>query len=184
MTFSKKQKLNTHSSTESELVGIDDLLGDIMWGLYVLEAQGYPIEHKILLQDNKSIILLSATNCKMSSSRRTKHINNRFFLVKDKIDRGELKVQCEPTTRMWSDVLTKPKQGIVFYELRGYFMNCPTNYDNDLEWRNMHPSLLPKDEDKQDLSEKDQKTIRKAVTILLFCRSVKQKTTTRSMMSR
>jgi hypothetical protein len=181
MSFSKKQKLNTRSSTESELVGIDDALGDIMWGLYFLEAQGYPID--ILLQDNKSTILL-AKNGKMSSSRRTKHINNRYYLVKDKIDRGELEVRYEPTGKMWCDILTKPKQGIAFYEFRSHIMNCPINYDDDLERRNTHESLLPKEEGKQDLSEKDRDTIRKAVTMLLVSRSMKRKTTTRSSLHR
>ena len=76
MSMSKAQKLNTGSSTKSELVGVHDCLPDILWGKYFLEAQGHVIDHNILLQDNKSTILL-ATNGKMSSSRKTKHIRHR-----------------------------------------------------------------------------------------------------------
>ena len=36
----KKQKLNTRSSTESELVGVDDLMPMVLWRRYFLEAQG------------------------------------------------------------------------------------------------------------------------------------------------
>ena len=32
MSMSKAQKLNTGSSTESELVGVHDALPDILWG--------------------------------------------------------------------------------------------------------------------------------------------------------
>ena len=77
MSMSKAQKLNTGSSTESELVGVHDALPDILWGKYFLEAQGHKIDHNVLLQDNKSTILL-ATNGKMSSLKKTKHIRHRF----------------------------------------------------------------------------------------------------------
>ena len=92
MSFLHRHKLNARSSTEAELIRIDDALPYIMWGLYFIEAQGYEVTHNILYQDNKSTILL-AQNGRWSSSKRTKHINSRFFLVKDKIDRGELEVE-------------------------------------------------------------------------------------------
>ena len=41
MSVSWRQKLNTGSSTEAELVGIDDAL--IMWSLYFIQAQGYEV---------------------------------------------------------------------------------------------------------------------------------------------
>ena len=87
VSMSKVQKLNTGSSTESELVGVYDCLPDILWGKYFLEAQGHVIDHNILLQDNKLAILL-VTNGKMSSSRKTKHIRHRFFLIKDRVESG------------------------------------------------------------------------------------------------
>ena len=41
MSGSWRQKLNTGSSTEAELVGIDDDIKSIMWGLYFIKEQGY-----------------------------------------------------------------------------------------------------------------------------------------------
>ena len=58
MSMSKAQKLNTGSSTESELVGVHDYLPDILWGKYFLEDQGHIIDHNVLLQDNELTILL------------------------------------------------------------------------------------------------------------------------------
>ena len=78
MRFSRGHKLNGRSSTEAELIGIDDAIPSMMWGKYFIEAQVYTIEHNILFQDNKSTILLT-TNGKMSSSKRMKHINTDFF---------------------------------------------------------------------------------------------------------
>jgi hypothetical protein len=79
---SLKQKLNTRSSTEAELVGTDDLMGTIIWTNYFLEAQGYTCHDTIIYQDNKSAILLEK-NGKKSSSKRMKHINIRYFFITD-----------------------------------------------------------------------------------------------------
>ena len=92
MSMSKAQKLNTGSSTESELVGVHDCLPNILWGKCFLGAQGHVIDRNILLQDNKLTILL-ATNGKMSSSQKTKHIRNRFFLIKDRVESGDVEIQ-------------------------------------------------------------------------------------------
>jgi hypothetical protein len=65
---SAKQKLNTRSSTESELVGVDDMMPIIVWSCYFLMAQGYGVTQNLLLQDNKSSTLLEK-NGKASSSK-------------------------------------------------------------------------------------------------------------------
>ena len=57
-SVSTKQKLNTRSSTESELVGVDDMMPIILWTHYFLLSQGYGVVENLLLQDNRSSILL------------------------------------------------------------------------------------------------------------------------------
>ena len=59
---SRKQKLNSRSSTEAELIGVDDAITQVLWTKQFMEAQGYPIEKKILYQDNKSSISLDVTS--------------------------------------------------------------------------------------------------------------------------
>ena len=127
MSMSRAHKLNTKSSTEAELVGVYDALPDILWGKYFIEAQGHVIDHNVLLQDNKSTILL-ATNGMMSSSKKTKHIRHRFFLIKDRVESGDVEIKYEPTGSMWSDIHTKPKQGSVFSKILGTFIKCPLNF--------------------------------------------------------
>ena len=68
--LSKKQKLNTRSSTEAELVGADDIATQIFWTKHFMEAQGYMIEDNILHQDNKSTILLQRMGGKAPGSGR------------------------------------------------------------------------------------------------------------------
>jgi hypothetical protein len=79
---STKQKLNTRSSTEIEIVGADYFMLAICWTHYFMKAQGYDAKDNIFFQDNKSSILLEK-NGKASSSKRTKHINIRYFFFTD-----------------------------------------------------------------------------------------------------
>ena len=76
----------------------------------------------ILHQDNQSSILL-AKNGRLSSSKRTKHIDVRYFFVTDRIKNKELRVEFCPTEQMMADFFTKPLQGRLFYQLRDLIMN-------------------------------------------------------------
>ena len=64
---STRHKINTKSSTEAELVAIDDVMPLILWTQYFLEAQGYEVHENTVFQDNQSTILLER-NGKRSSS--------------------------------------------------------------------------------------------------------------------
>ena len=120
---STKQKLNTRSSTESELVGVDDMMPSILWTRYFLKAQGYKVNDNIVFQDNKSTMLLER-NGKASSSKRTKHINVRYFLITDRISKGEVRVEWCPTAEMVMDFMTKPLQGSTFKRFRDLIMGA------------------------------------------------------------
>jgi hypothetical protein len=58
MGMSKKQKSNTRSSTECELVGTDDAMLQVMRTRYFIEAQAFGIDDSILTQDNPRTMLL------------------------------------------------------------------------------------------------------------------------------
>jgi hypothetical protein len=70
LSYSWKQKINTKSSTEAELVGVDDSLEYILWARYFMIEQGYDMDQSLLYQDNMSAILLK-TNGRASSSKQT-----------------------------------------------------------------------------------------------------------------
>jgi hypothetical protein len=42
-TISTKQKVNTRSSAEAELVSVNDIISKVMWTKAFLEGQGYKI---------------------------------------------------------------------------------------------------------------------------------------------
>jgi hypothetical protein len=121
VSMSRKQKLNTRSSTEAELVGPDDLSTLILWTRLFMEAQGYEIHKNILFQDNKSTILLEQ-NGKKSSSKRTRALNIRYFFLTDQIEKGNLIVEYCPTTEMVADYFSKPLQGKLFQKFRKSIM--------------------------------------------------------------
>jgi hypothetical protein len=71
---STRQKLNTKSSTEAELVAMDDVMPQVLWTRNFLMDQGYAVTDNIVHQDNQSAILMEK-NGRASSGKRTRHIN-------------------------------------------------------------------------------------------------------------
>ena len=124
---SLRQKQNGRSSTDNEIYSIDDFIGQIMYTVFFMEAQGYSIKNNTLLQDNHSTIRLTK-NGRLSSGKRTKHLDVKIFFATDVIKRGLMNVEYCPTEEMWADVLTKPLQGKAFRVMRSRLMNMPEDY--------------------------------------------------------
>ena len=121
---STKQKLNTRSSTETEVVAVDDCMPQVLWTRYFMEAQGYKVKDNIVYQDNMSAMLLEK-NGRASSSKRTRHINIRYFFITDRIKAKEIRVEYCPSKDLIADFFTKPLQGQLFYKLRAFILNLP-----------------------------------------------------------
>ena len=121
LSKSTKQRLNTLSSTEAELVGTYNMMLEILWTKYFLDAQGYDYGATVVYQDNLSAMLLEK-NGKMSSTKRTKHINMRYVLIHDCWKRGELEIKHCSTDDMVADFLTKPLQGKKFVKFRAMIL--------------------------------------------------------------
>jgi hypothetical protein len=109
LQYVTEAKLNTTSSTEAELVGAYDAMSQIIWTRNFLMAQNFKVSHNILLQENKSDMLLEK-NGTASSSKNTWHDNVRYFFIKHRIASGEVELQYCPTEEMIGDFFTKPLQ--------------------------------------------------------------------------
>jgi hypothetical protein len=70
ITRSTQQKLNTQSSTEAKLMGINDGMPMVIWAHNFLTYQGFHVMDNIVYQDNQSAILLEH-NGKASSGNCT-----------------------------------------------------------------------------------------------------------------
>ncbi len=117
-----KQKLNTKSSTETEIVAVNDMMSQVLWSRYFLEAQGYTMGASMIFQDNMSAMLLER-NGKGSSGKRTRHMNVWYFFIKDRISANEVKVSHQGTENMIGDFFTKPLQGQKFIDFRRFILN-------------------------------------------------------------
>ncbi len=116
-----KQKINTKSSTESEVVGASDFLPSTIWTKYFLEAQGYKVRRNILFQDNTSAIKM-IKNGIASCGSKSRHIHIRYFFTKDVLKRENIDVEYCQTNQMLADYYTKPLQGKQFITLRNIIM--------------------------------------------------------------
>ena len=83
-SLSLRQRINTQSSMEAELVGVNNVMYLIIWTQLFLEEQGFKVIDNVVHQDNQSAMLL-AWNGKTPSSKNTRHIEIRYYFVTDHI---------------------------------------------------------------------------------------------------
>ena len=117
MSLSKRQKRNARSSTEAELIAVDDALGNVLWSLNFLIHQGVEIKECRVQQDNKSAIQLEV-NGRHSAGPRSRHLDITMFYIKDQVDQGKVVIKYCPTEKMLADFMTKPNQGSKFVDHR------------------------------------------------------------------
>lgn len=118
---STKQKLMSKSSTEAELIGHSDYATHAIAARDFMIGQGYAMRPLEIKQDNMSTIALVHKG--YPASGHSRHINIRFFFLKDLKDRGEIVLTYTPTEDMVADILTKPLQGSLFRRLRDILLN-------------------------------------------------------------
>jgi len=136
---STKLKLNTLSSTETEVVATGDKLPKFVWYRNFRIAQGSKHHEDVLYQDNQSAILLNK-NGRMSAGKGSKHIGIRYFFITDRIARGEFRIEYCPTGEMIADYFTKPLQGALFRKFRDLILGIhKEQYD---EYRRMYKETL------------------------------------------
>ena len=131
---STRQKLNTKSSTEAELVAVNDLMPQVLWTKYFLEAQGYNTGASIVYQDNQSTMLLGK-NGRASSEKKTRHIDIRYFFITNHIASGEFNVQYCPTADMIADYFTKRHAPAHHKRVRSTYLYAPPPTAHNLQHR-------------------------------------------------
>jgi hypothetical protein len=100
---------------------MSDVMPQLIWISHFLDGQGFHVDESILYQDNTSAILLEK-NGRSSSTKRTRHMNIRYFFLKDQVDSKRVKIEHCPTAEMLADYFTKPLQGLQFKKLRDRIM--------------------------------------------------------------
>ena len=98
VNISSKQKINTWSSTEAELVGINDAMALVLWCRLFIMGQGFNVRDNIVYQDNQSTMLLSTNGCHSSGK---KPITSKFDIIL-------LWITLNGRTSVWLIVPPKP----------------------------------------------------------------------------
>jgi hypothetical protein len=75
-----------------------------------LEEQGYPLVENVFYQDNESAIRFER-NGRKSCGPNSRHIDIRYFFIKDRLEIENMTVKHCPTEQMLADFFTKPLQG-------------------------------------------------------------------------
>ena len=76
---------------------------------------------KIVYQDNQSAIKMEK-NGRHSCTGNSRHIDIRYFFIKDRVKSGAIEVVYCPTDKMVADFFTKPLQGSMFSVYRKTIM--------------------------------------------------------------
>lgn len=115
-----KQKLNTKSSTEAELVALSDVLPQAVHTANFIQEQIGQEVIPTFLEDNKSTISMVKNGRALAES--TRHINIRYFLISDYLEQGLIDIKYINTKDQVGDYYTKPLQGDDFTRHRDYIL--------------------------------------------------------------
>jgi hypothetical protein len=113
---SSKQTVMTSSTMYAEFVACYEAMGQAMWlkkfvpGIRVVDSIERPLK---LYCDNEPAVLYAHSNKK---TKAAKHINIRFYVVKEKIQDQTISLEQISTKKMIADPLTKGLPPSVFRE--------------------------------------------------------------------
>ena len=96
-----------------------------------MKHQGYELEVNILFQDNQSAMKMERKG-RNSCTGNSRHVNIRYFWIKDRIVKGEVDLKYCPTEKMLADYYTKALQGSAFMR----FIDTLFNDIDDIETKN------------------------------------------------
>jgi hypothetical protein len=110
---SRRQKTTALSSTEAEFLALSDALKEALWIRMLLTEMGVNFSSPIIIRvDNHAAIALSKNAV---HHQRSKHIDIRYFRIRDEIANGNVSVIYVPTWENISDLLTKAPTRVPFF---------------------------------------------------------------------
>ncbi|GJX81960.1 retrovirus-related pol polyprotein from transposon TNT 1-94 [Tanacetum coccineum] len=101
---SKRQKSVVISSTEAEYIALSGCCAQVLWMRSQLTDYGFGFNKIPMYCDNKSAIALSCNNVQHS---RSKHIDIRFYFIKEHVENEVIKLYFVNTEYQLADIFTK-----------------------------------------------------------------------------
>jgi hypothetical protein len=143
---SLKQKLNVKSSTEAEVVGASDYLPWVIWVVKFMHYQGFDMDTNVFYQDNLSAMKIEK-NGRKSCGQKSRHIDIRYFFIKDVLQRENITLAHCPTEEMLADFYTKPLQGSLFRKMRDYIMGHSDSLNEERVENSLNRSVCENEND-------------------------------------
>ena len=115
------KKLVTISSTEAELLAIFEALDTLIYLRRVFDFLGFKQETTMLYQDNTSTITMAHME-RGSSGTKTRHIDNKYFFIKQFLEDKTFSIKHMPRENMIADFFASPRIGQGFRRMRDIIM--------------------------------------------------------------
>ena len=112
---SQTQRCVALSTAESELEALTTTVKEAAWLSRLSKCLGFNQAPLTIHEDNQAAIVLVKDH---KFSERTKHMDVRYFYVREKISDGTIIVNYVPTKDQLADIFTKPLSKVMFCELR------------------------------------------------------------------
>lgn len=120
---SKKQQLVALSSTEAELISLSNCVCDVLWLIRLLADLGMSFNKPVVInEDNEGVLKL--VKDPRNNGQRTKHIDVKYFFVRDIISKNIINVKYCESRKQLADVFTKSLSKVRFNE----FLNMMNLY--------------------------------------------------------
>jgi hypothetical protein len=101
-----KIKSVTRSSSESELVALEDATTYVTWLHCLLHSMHINVtQPTIVYQDNQSTILIAQSG---GNFKRTKHLICKESFIRERLENNDIVLKYLSTNQMPADILTKP----------------------------------------------------------------------------
>jgi hypothetical protein len=112
---SKKQNSVALSTAEAEYIVAGHCCAQLLWMRQTLRDYGYKLSKVPLLCDNESAIRMADNLVEHS---HTKHIDIRYHFLRDRQQKGDIKITYVNTHNQLTDIFTKPLDDKTFSKLR------------------------------------------------------------------
>ena len=115
---SLKQKTVADSSTEAEVIALQELVQHLLWILSIYESMGIHFHSPVdVHNDNEAAIRLNSQE-KVNFKGRSKYIARKFFSIFEHVEEGKLRLLWTGTDDLVADFLTKAITGGKFTKFR------------------------------------------------------------------
>jgi hypothetical protein len=106
--YSGTQSVVAQSSAEAEYYAAVAAANEILWLKQLLYDVGYPQDTVEIFEDNQACIALTKNP---EDHKRTKHVQVKYHVVRDYVNRGDVKFVYCPTQDQFADIFTKGVSG-------------------------------------------------------------------------